>query len=71
LTKIVEIYSFGLGCNVWYNTHCRGSQREEQKMRDIPEQPEASIKRVSPGGSWWLSSIILATQEAEIKRIIV
>jgi hypothetical protein len=36
-----------------------------------PTQVENTVRRVFEGRHWWLTPVILATQEAEIRRISV
>jgi hypothetical protein len=39
--------------------------------RKLVAQKEEVLRIQAPAGHWWLTPIILATQEAEIRRIIV
>jgi hypothetical protein len=42
----------------------------EKKKKEELEHLRLKIKR-EPGAGWWLTPIILATQEAEIRRITI
>jgi hypothetical protein len=49
----------------------REREREREKERESVCVNKSRVKFKSIAGHWWLTSVILATQEAEIRRITV